>query len=151
MNDRVRKYASTRGSCPVGSRTRGKFVKDRSTNPPTLRKVGDTDQYGLIQSFKDECDIQRIVARYQAGDSSVLQRVQGLYYDATQLPQEQTEMMNLSALARDSWENLPEDVKAKFNHDKEAFINALFAPPSDQPAGDAPIEEPKPTEGGSNE
>lgn len=151
MNDRCRNYSSGRGSCPVGSRTRDKFVKDRTTNPPTLRKVGETDQYGLIQSFKDECDVNRIVARYQAGDTSVLQRVQGLYYDATQLPTEQTEMMNLSALARESWENLPDDFKAKFNNDKEAFVNALFAPPADQPAGEAPPQETIPAEGGTDE
>lgn len=150
MNDRVRMYASSRGSCPVGSRIRGKFVKDYSTNPPSLRKVGDTDQYSVIQSFKDECDIQRIVARYQAGDTSVLQRVQGFYYDASQLSQDQTEMMNLSVLARDSWENLSADVKVKFNNDKEAFVNALFAPLSDQPSGDLPTEETKSDEGGSS-
>lgn len=151
MNERGRMYNSGRGVAPAGRGVRDKYVKDKTTHPHSLKKVGQTDQYALIQSYADECDIKRLVARYKAGDTSVLQRVQGLYYDATQLPQEQTEMMNLSALARDSWENLPADVKAKFNNDKEAFINALFTPPTDQSAGDASIEESKPTEGGSNE
>lgn len=131
MNERCRKYRSVRGYTSVGDRIRAKFVKDCSVNPPQLKKVGETDQYSLIQSYKDECDINRLVARYQAGDTSVLQRVQGLFYDATELPTEQTEMMNLAVVAREAWDNLPNDVKSKFNNDKEIFINALFSSPVD--------------------
>ncbi len=147
MNERVRNYNSGRGVSNPGRPTRDKFIKDSSTNPPTLRKVGETDQYGLIQSFADECDVNRIIARFEAGDTSVLQRVQGLYYDATGIPSEPTEAMNLGVLARDAWDNLSDEMKAKFNYDKETFINALYAPPADQSAGGDPALDPQGDDG----
>ena len=69
MNDRVSRYLSNRGFTACGSPTRDRFVKDSSTNPPTLKKVGETDQQALIDSFKNECDVERIIARFQAGDA----------------------------------------------------------------------------------
>lgn len=147
MNERARNYSSGRGVSDPGRSVRDKFIKDSSTNPPTLRKVGETDQYGLIQSFADECDVNRILARFEAGDASVLQRVQGLYYDATGIPSEPTELMNLGSFARDFWDKLPYHERAKFNFDKENFLNALFFPPADQSAGGDPAQNPQGDDG----
>lgn len=136
MNDRCKIYKSDRGRAPVGRRTRDKYVKDRTTNPPSLRKVGETDQYGIIQSFKDECDIQRIVARAQAGDASVLQRVQGLYFDSTAIPADPTEVMQSGTVLNNAWESLTPEQRAQYGN-KEAFVNALLTP---APAPDIPVE-----------
>lgn len=136
MNDRCKGYFSCRGVSPAGRRSRDKFVKDCSTNPPSLRKVGETDQYGLIQSYKDECDIQRIVARAQAGDASVLQRVQGLYFDCTAIPSDPTEVMQSGTVLNNAWESLTPEQRAEYGN-KEAFLNALLTP---APAPDAPVE-----------
>lgn len=147
MNDRCKGYYSHAGVSPAGRRTRDKFIKDRSTNPPTLRKVGEEDQYGIIQSFKDECDIQRIVARAQAGDASVLQRVQGLYFDSTVIPSDPTEVMQSGTVLNNAWENLTPEQRAEYVT-KEAFVNALLNP---APAPDTPVETPVETEVINNE
>lgn len=125
MNDRNRLYGCPGVSAPVGSRLRARYRKDCRENPPKLVKVGETDQYAVIQSYKDSCDIGRIVQRAIAGDTSVLRRVQGVYTDSTYLPQTMTELMNLGIIAADAWNNLNPDIKAKFQNEED-FKNALL-------------------------
>lgn len=126
MNERNRRYGSFRGSTPVGSSIRSRYRKDCRENPPKLVKVGETDQYAFIQSFKDSCDIARIVERANSGDLTVLQRVQGIYTDTTSLPETMTELMNLGIIGKDAWDRLSDEVKAKFS-DEEDFKNALVS------------------------
>lgn len=126
MNERSKHYRHFTGVSPCGSGIRGTFVKDLTTNPPSLKKVGETDQYAITQSFKNECDINRIIARYQAGDISVLSRVQGLYSDISGLPNDPTEMMQLGFLANSAWDNLDPEIKSKFNNDKSVFVDTVL-------------------------
>ena len=153
MNERCRMYRSSRGSTPVGSRMRSRYRKDCRENPPKLIKVGETDQYSFIQSFKDSCDIGRIVERAIAGDTSVLQRVQGVYTDCTDVPATMTELMNLGIIGKNAWDNLPDDVKAKFENEED-FRNALLngdlsrLDATKNPAENTPPAEPN-SEGGN--
>lgn len=125
MNERNRRYGNPGGSSPVGSRIRPRYRKDCRENPPKLVKVGETDQYAFVQSFKDSCDIARIVERAMAGDVTVLQRVQGVYTDVTALPETMTELMNLGIIAADAWDKLNPDIKANFESEED-FKNALI-------------------------
>lgn len=146
VNERNRRYGNPGGSAPVGSRIRPRYRKDCRETPPKLVKVGETDQYSFIQSFKDSCDIARIVERAMAGDSSVLQRVQGVYTDVTAMPETMTELMNLGIIAADAWDNLNPDIKAKFDSEedfKNALLNsdlARFAPAEPAASAPAPAE-----------
>lgn len=125
MNERNRRYGNPRGFSPVGSRVRARYRKDCRENPPKLVRVGETDQYAFIQSFKDSCDIARIAERALAGDITVLQRVQGVYTDVTALPENMTELMNLGIIAVDAWNNLNSDIKSRFENEED-FKNALI-------------------------
>lgn len=149
MNERVSRYLSNRGFTACGRPTRDRFVKDSSANPPTLKKVGETDQQALIDSFKNECDVERIVARFQAGDASVLQRAQGLFYDATNFANEFTEQMNVAALAKQFWENASDEARSQFGS-LEAYIDAFVKSNlPDQPSSDEAPEEVSSDEGGA--
>lgn len=125
MNDRCKKYCGFVSS-PVGTRLRARFRKDCRENPPKLVKIGETNQYEIIQSYKDSCDISKLVARAAAGDISVLQRVQGIYSDISNVPQTMTELMNLGVLSAAAWDLLNPDIKAKFENE-EAFKDALLS------------------------
>lgn len=150
MNDRCRNYSSHRGVSDSGRRVRDRFVKDRTTIPPTLRKVGETDQYSLIQSFKDECDIQRIVARAEAGDSLALQRVQGLYFDSTLIPEDPTTVMQSGTVLRSLWDSLSPDIQADYGS-MEALANALIHPATaESDAGSASVQTENKTENQDN-
>lgn len=127
MNKRNSIYRDPGRNCPAGSSCRGRYVKDCTTNPPTLRKVGETDQQALIQSFADECDVNRIIQRFEAGDVSALSRVQGLYADVSGYPTDAISLMNLGVQATQAWDNLTIEEKAKYGS-KEGFFDAVLNP-----------------------
>lgn len=94
MNDRISRHNPVCGSSPTGCGLRPKFVKRIEDGKARLVKVGETDQQALINSYKDECDFNRIVERYQNGDISALARVQGLYTDISGYPDNSTDLLN---------------------------------------------------------
>lgn len=127
MNKRNSIYRDPGCSCPAGCGSRPRYIKDVTTNPPTLRKVGETNQQALIQSYADECDVNRIVQRFEAGDVSVLSRVQGLYADVSGYPSDTISLMNLGAQATHAWDSLTLEEQSKYGS-KEAFIDAMLNP-----------------------
>lgn len=152
MNERYRRYRSSCGSAPVGSRIRPRYRKDCRENPPKLVKVGETDQYAFIQSFADSCDLARIVERAASGDLTVLQRVQGVYTDVSALPETMTDLMNLGIIGKDAWDRLSDEVKAKFENEED-FKNALLTGDLSRLSlqEDPPAPTPNPNEGGKTE
>lgn len=150
MNERCRRYSSSSGTAPTGSRIRSRYRKDCRENPPKLVKVGETDQYAFIQSFADSCDIARIVERAASGDLAVLQRVQGVYTDVSALPETMTELMNLGIIGKDAWDKLSPEVKEKFA-DEEDFKNALLAGDLSRLAQQEDSPAPTEIEGGKSE
>lgn len=148
MHDRARLYNHNQPYCPAGSGERDRYVKDVSQNPPRLKKVGTTNQQALIQSYADECDVNRIVARYEAGDLSVLGRVQGIYADVSGYPDNSVEALNLGNTVKSLWDNLSPEEQAKFGS-QEAFVNALVSS-LDNPVPPG-TEDSVPNEGNSGE
>lgn len=142
MNKRNSFYRDPGRSSPAGSGCRARYVKDCTTNPPILKKVGETDQQALIQSFADQCDVNRIVQRFEAGDSSVLGRVQGLYADVSGYPTDAVSLMNLGAIATSAWDSLTLEEQTKYGS-MEAFIDAVLNPSVNQPVSD-PAPDPAP-------
>lgn len=80
------------------------------------------------QSFKDECDINLIMARYQ--DTGFLpdnlNPNQPQYIDATGFDFDLA--MNLVAEATSSFNMLPVEVRNEFNHDPGAFLDFVADP-----------------------
>lgn len=77
----------------------------------TLEKVGEVRTYDLIQSYKQETDINYLVARYTAGDTSVLAKVQGLYADISDAPESLIEAQDRIKQSERIFFSLPDDVK----------------------------------------
>lgn len=75
----------------------------------TLEQVGVRRSYELIQSYKQETDINYLVQRYISGDTSVLQRVQGLYTDITDAPESLIEAQERIKTAERIYNTLPEE------------------------------------------
>ncbi len=90
-----------------------------------LEKTGEYDFQERIQADKYACDINAIVARFRAGDESVLSRVQGSYGDFTGLPKTYAEVLNLSLKAKADFDRLPVEYKQKFNNSFEEFMSGL--------------------------
>lgn len=90
-----------------------------------LVETGEHDLYADIQSHKDSCDLQLIINRYFNGDPAALSRVQGVYMDVSEMPDNIHQAMQLMDNARRDFDTLPVDIKAKFGNDPNQFLATL--------------------------
>ena len=77
---------------------------------PYLVKDGETDTYAIIQSHKEECDINLMLQRYAAGDTS-------------NLPTTIHEYFNLMTAQREKFNALPLEIKQKFGNSFEEWAS----------------------------
>lgn len=87
-----------------------------------LEEVGKKDIYEFIQSFAESCDINTILKRYESGDTDALQRVQGFYFDASNLPDNMSEVLNKLNHAETEFNKMPADFKEMYGNDFARFI-----------------------------
>ena len=109
--DRKRRFT------PVGSRIADKMsvvVDDHGHRH--LEKVGETDRYAFIQSFKDSVDLKQIIERCAlSGDMSMLQKVQGTYGDYIGMPGDLRSVEHLRMYAENAYDALSAEIKAKIS------------------------------------
>lgn len=112
----------------AGNRMEPHYIEVYDENGhPSLRQDGETDTYAQIQSYKNDCDIHVLLARYAAGDTSVM-RSGGVYMDATQLPSSMHEFFNLMTEQREKFNQLPLEVREKFGHSFEQWAIQAGSP-----------------------
>lgn len=87
-----------------------------------IEPVGKRNIYEYIQSFAESVDINNIVKRFQAGDVDALKKVQGFYFDTTELPDNMADLLNKLNYAESEFEKLPAEFKQKFGNDFSRFI-----------------------------
>lgn len=95
-----------------------KFEKDGSRH---LVIIGQTNVYEKIQADKDSCDINKIIERFVAGDDSALNKVKGMYFDATDFPTNYAEYLQRQNDGNVLFKRLPIEIKEKFNNDPNEF------------------------------
>ncbi len=94
----------------------------------SLEEIGKHDLYAEIQSHADSVDIHVILQRFEAGDTSVLSRIQGTYGDFTEMPRTFAEALNTIIAAEQYFDSLPVDVRARFDHSFSQFIASMDSP-----------------------
>lgn len=116
----------------------------------TLKESGKEDLYAFIQSHKDSVDLHKIMDRFNAGDTAVLQKVQGMFGDFSQMPQTYAGLLNHMIEAEQTFMSLPLETREKFGQSfhawlaqagSESWLEAMgmVAPPvSQNPAGEPP-------------
>ena len=113
-----------RFNCPAGSRDADTFeIQIDKKGHKTLKWVGTHDIYQDIQSYKNECSIENIIARAAAGDLNALNRTQGFYADITESPRDLAEAQRDIIKLSNTFEALPAEIRAKFDNSKEVFVN----------------------------
>lgn len=109
-------------SVPTGSEFDRQYqIRYSADGSRTLRHVGDTNRYAVVQSHKDECLIENILARATLDPSVLMQRV-GSYGDATVLPKSLMEMKNMVIRINEEFLQLDPDLRAKFGNSVDQFI-----------------------------
>lgn len=89
-----------------------------------LVETGKDDLVALHNAARDDCDINVIVARFCAGDVSVLSRRQGFFGDFSDMPENLAEFMNAGVQSQSAYNNLPDDIKEKFP-DFKSWLDSL--------------------------
>lgn len=92
------------------------------TGHPYLVKDGETDVYAIIQSHKEECDINLMLQRYAAGDTSMM-RQDARYIDTSNLPTTIHEYFNLMNAQKEKFDALPVAIKQKFGNSFEVWAS----------------------------
>lgn len=85
-----------------------------------LEQVGEINTYEKIQSYRDEVDPMSILARYAAGDTTVMANP-GWYIDTSKLPANYIEWRNLMNEQKEKFETLPLEIRNKFNNNFDTW------------------------------
>lgn len=83
---------------------------------------GKEDLYAQIQSWRDECDINILMAKFTNGDKTALMKRVGAYLDISQIPDNFNDMLNLTTKAGFVFDSLPTDVKKVFGNNVNNFL-----------------------------
>lgn len=110
-----------------------------------LDEVGKDNVYETIQSYAESVDINNVIRRFTAGDTSALEQVQGIYMDATKTPKNMADLLNKINIARDKFDKLSPDVKELYGNDFARFI-CTFDPLDLQSLTDIPQSVEKPVQ-----
>lgn len=90
-----------------------------------LEKDKPVDVFNLIQSHKEECMIENIIRRAVEGDYNALHTMNGIYTDITNCPSTIAEAQQYIIDAKERFDKLPKDIKAKFEYNPELYIAEL--------------------------
>lgn len=93
-----------------------------------IKEKGKESLYEYIQSNRDSCDINLLVARFNNGELDALSKVQGAYGDFTQFPKTYAELLNRVNQGRLMFDELPLEIREKYNHDFSQFMAAMDKP-----------------------
>ena len=101
----------------VGEPVKKQFIGRYDYNGDVeLVEDGVRNVYDEIQSYADECSMDNILRRFAAGDVSVLSKSQGVYVDASQLPEHFVDMCNLVAEVERNFNLLPVEERAAYEN-----------------------------------
>lgn len=81
-----------------------------------------------IQADRDAGDINIIIKRYAAGDTTVLNRTQGWYGDICELPKTRQEMLQTVMQAEARFDELPVELREAFDNDWRKAFAAMDTP-----------------------
>lgn len=103
---------------PIVSEYEAQFDKEGNL---VLKEVGKKDLYLEIQSHALSTDINVIMAKYAAGDTDVLNRVQGYYTDISDIPDIHG-LYNMLKSAEQDFAKLSPEVKQRFDNSFEKYL-----------------------------
>lgn len=120
--ERANEFVTVTGS---GEKQLYRGVLDRDTGMIELVDNGVKNLYAEIQSYKDMCDINKIVARYMEGEIDILNQVQGVYGDFSASPMDLADALQQAYEAEQQFNRLPVEIKQKFDNNWHIWLNSF--------------------------
>lgn len=113
-----------KGQSPTGKGTRETWGYQIDTYGRKVLKItGEEDVYAKIQENLEATKIENVLKRATLGDTSAL-RPDGLYIDTTEMPNNLIEARQAIQNLENTWAEVPNEIKAKYNYDVGEFIGA---------------------------
>lgn len=106
------------GTCP----TYGEVVKNGHAR---LEITGKDNLYEYVQASKEECSIYNILARYQRGDTDVLNRRVGQYLDVVGMPTNMAEAYRVMNDVKRKFDALTPDIRKMFDNNVNVFVDKV--------------------------
>lgn len=115
---------------PLGSKWMIKAKLSIGPNGEQIAEPGDqVDLDAYVQASRASTDMATIIARYKAGDETVLNVSEGFYGDVTVIPSsvnDYEKINKLGDIAAEKFAQLPDEIKEVFG-DANSFLNAVMA------------------------
>lgn len=102
-------------------------------DPPPQVGIVFTEPTLTQDHFKDECDINNILAKYSA--TGILPQVQGGYYDDLTQDFDYRTAMDTLLAADEAFAQLPSAVRRRFDNDPASFLEFVTNPANKEEAG----------------
>lgn len=89
---------------------------------------GTVNIYDEIQSHRDSVELSTLLQRYAQGDATALNKIEGVYADVVDMPSTYSELFERVRDAENSFNALPEDVRALFDNSPVSFWQSIGTP-----------------------
>ena len=113
--------------CPTGEKTEMRHTAHMKDGRRFLVPDKEVAIYDLIQASREACEIENIIRRATEGDYNALNAVNGVYSDITNCPSSIAEAQQFIINAKNEFEQLPKEIKAKFEYNPELYIAEMGA------------------------
>lgn len=89
---------------------------------------GTVNIYDEIQSHRQSVELSTLLQRYAQGDVTALNQIEGVYADVVDMPSTYAELFNRVRDAENSFNALPDDVRALFDNSPVSFWQSIGTP-----------------------
>lgn len=120
--DRLEKHSAFFSPTGNGTIDEYQLKFDKKTGAEILVKIGVRNTNEEIQSFRESCKITNIIERFVNGETDLLNASNGIYADFTNVPESYADYFNKVKEAEKIFEQLPDDIKDKFDNSAEKFF-----------------------------
>lgn len=113
----------------AGESVRRTYLWERNEKGEKVLKLDQTiDQQAEIDSYLEETKIENIIRRASI-DPDIAKRIApdlgGGIQDYTEMPHTLAELQNIQIRAEQIWEEVPKEIKLKFDNDVDEFISSF--------------------------
>lgn len=123
-----RNQYDNRGDCDCTCHGRAEKPTYTANEDGLPVESGTVNIYDEIQSHRQSVELSTLLQRYAQGDVTALNKIQGVYADVVDMPSTYSELFERVRDAENSFNALPDDVRALFDNSPVSFWQSIGTP-----------------------